>query len=116
MAYDENLANRTREILVKLAPETTEKSMFGGLCFMVNDKMCLGIMKENLMVRLNPEIQEEMLEMEGCQPMDFTGKTMKAFVYVDGDSIHRSDRLEYWIRLALEYNPLAKMSKKKKGK
>jgi TfoX/Sxy family transcriptional regulator of competence genes len=113
MAYNEKLANRAREIFARLAPETTEKVMFGGLCFMVDEKMCAGIVKEDLMLRLNPDSIETVLEMEGCRPMDFTGKSMKGFVYVSGDTVLRNDRLEYWIRLALEYNPLAKATKKK---
>ncbi len=113
MAYNEKLANRVREIFARLAPETTEKVMFGGLCFMVDEKMCAGILKEELMVRLNPDSTETVLEMEGCRPMDFTGKSMKGFVYISGDTVLRNDRLEYWIRLALEYNPLAKVTKKK---
>jgi len=113
MAYDEKLANRAREIFARLAPETTEKTMFGGLCFMVDEKMCAGIVKEELMLRLNPESTETVLEMEGCRPMDFTGKSMKGFVYVSEDAVIKNDQLEYWIRLALEYNPLAKATKKK---
>jgi TfoX/Sxy family transcriptional regulator of competence genes len=113
MAYNEKLADRAREIFYRLAPETTEKAMFGGLCFMVDEKMCAGIVKEDLMLRLNPDITETILEMEGCRPMDFTGKSMKGFIYVSGDTVIRNDRLEYWIRLALEYNPLAKATKKK---
>lgn len=113
MAYNEKLADRAREIFSLLAPETTEKAMFGGLCFMVDEKMCAGIVKEDLMLRLNPDITETVLEMEGCRPMDFTGKSMKGFFYVSGDTITKNDRLEFWIRLALEYNPLAKAAKKK---
>jgi TfoX/Sxy family transcriptional regulator of competence genes len=113
MAFDEKLANRAREIFYRLAPETTEKAMFGGLCFMVDEKMCTGIVKEDLMLRLNPDTTETVLEMDGCRSMDFTGKSMKGFVYVSGDVVVRNDRLEFWIRLALEYNPLAKATKKK---
>lgn len=113
MAYNEKLADRAREIFVRLAPETTEKAMFGGLSFMVDEKMCAGIMKEDLMLRLNPDNTETVLEMDGSRPMDFTGKSMKGFVFVSGDTVLRNDRMEYWIRLALEYNPLAKATKKK---
>ena len=57
--------------------------MFGGLCFMVNDKMCLGVEQERLMVRLDPLKVDEVMEKEGCKPMDFTGKVMKGYVFVD---------------------------------
>jgi TfoX/Sxy family transcriptional regulator of competence genes len=115
MAFDEKLADRTREILARTHPETEEKRMFGGLCFMVDEKMCLGIVKESLMVRLDPERMEEFLEMEGCRPMDFSGKSMKGFVYVDPEALTRESNLKYWIDQALEYNPKAKVTKKKKN-
>ena len=85
MAYNEKLASRTREILAANNKKIEEKKMFGGLCFMVNEKMCIGIEQERLMVRLDPAKYEEVLEQEGCKPMDFTGKVMKGFVFVDID-------------------------------
>ena len=83
---------------------------------MVNDKMCVGVEKERLMVRLNPEIYEEVIEKEGCLPMDFTGKIMKGYVFVDINALNTKKKLEYWIKLALEFNEIAKASKKKKKK
>jgi len=114
MAYDETLANRTREIIALTHKNIEEKKMFGGLCFMVNDKMCVGVEKDRLMVRLNPEKYEEVLENEGCTPMDFTGKVMKGYVFVRTDVLNTKKKLEYWLKLALEYNKIAKSSKKKK--
>ena len=87
--------------------------MFGGLCFMVNDKMCLGVEQDRLMVRLDPDRYEEVMKKEGCRPMDFTGKVMKGFVFVDLDALNKKN-LEYWLDLALEFNKKAKPSKKKK--
>ena len=83
MAYNEKLADRVREMITLTHRITEEKKMFGGLCFMVNDKMCVGVEKERLMVRLDPERTEEVMEKEGCKPMDFTGKIMKGYVFVD---------------------------------
>ena len=88
--------------------------MFGGLCFMVNDKMCIGVEKERLMVRIDPLIFDEVLEKEGCKPMDFTGKVMKGFVFVDVAVLESKKNLEYWVKLSLEYNKFAKVSKKRK--
>lgn len=116
MAYNEQLASRTREIISATHKITEEKAMFGGLCFMVNDKMCVGVEKERLMVRLNPEIYEEVMEKEGCTPMDFTGKVMKGYVFVDIDALNTKKKLEYWLGLALDYNKIAKASKKKPAK
>ena len=114
MAYDEKLANKTREIIASTHDNVEEKKMFGGLCFMVDDKMCVGVESDRLMVRLDPGKFEEVMEKEGCRPMDFTGKIMKGFVYVDLASLNTKKKLEYWINLALEYNKIAKASKKKK--
>ena len=113
MAYNEKLADRTREIITLTHKITEEKKMFGGLCFMVNDKMCVGVEKERLMVRLNPDLTEEVMEKEGCRPMDFTGRIMKGYVFVDIEALNTKKKLEYWIQLALVYNSIAKASKKK---
>ena len=114
MAYDEKLADRVREIIAVHHKKVTEKKMFGGLCFMVNDKMCVGVEKERLMVRLDPEKTDEVMEKEGAKPMDFTGKVMKGYVFVDIEALNTKKKLDYWMNLALEYNKKAKASKKKK--
>ena len=112
MAYNEKLADRTREIITQTHRDVEEKKMFGGLCFMVNDKMCIGVEKERLMVRLDPARYDEVMEKEGCAPMDFTGKVMKGFVFVSEDVLKTKKQLEYWVKLALEYNKIAKSSRK----
>ena len=82
---------------------------------MVNDKMCVGVEQERLMVRLDPARYDEVIDKEGCKPMDFTGKVMKGFVFVDLDALNTNKKLNYWIDLALEYNKAAKVSRKKKS-
>lgn len=114
MAYNDKLADRVRELISLTHKITEEKKMFGGLCFMVNDKMCVGVESERLMVRLDPDIYDEVMEKEGCRPMDFTGKIMKGYVFVDIDVLNTKRKLEYWVKLALEFNAIAKASKKKK--
>lgn len=114
MAYNEKLADRTREIIILTHKNVEEKKMFGGLCFMVNDKMCVGVEKERLMVRLDPAIFDEVMEKEGCKPMDFTGRVMKGYVFVDAEALNTKKKLGYWLKLALAYNKVAKASKKKK--
>jgi len=115
MAYNEKLADRIREILVD-QPQVEEKEMMGGLAFMVNHKMCVGVIKDEMMARINPEIYEQALEKYGCRPMDFTGKPMKGWVFISPEGIQKVKDLEYWISLALNYNNIAKPSKKKKSK
>lgn len=114
MAYNEKLADRTREIISQTHKNVEEKKMFGGLCFMVNDKMCVGVEQERLMVRLDPAKFDEVMENEGCKPMDFTGKVMKGFVFVDAEVLNTKKELEYWVKLPLDFNKIAKASKKKK--
>lgn len=115
MAYNEKLADRIRELIAETHENIEEKKMFGGLCFMVNDKMCVGVEQERLMLRLDPAKYDELIEKEGCSPIDFTGKVMKGFVFVDTDVLKTKKQLQYWIDLALEYNKIAKASKKKKS-
>lgn len=112
MAYNEKLADKVRRMLAAVTQHIDEKKMFGGLCFMVNEKMCIGIEKDRLMVRLDPAIYEEVIEMEGCTPMDFTGKIMKGFVFVAEEAVTTDKKLAYWVNLALDYNTIAKHSKK----
>ena len=114
MAYDEKLADRVRERIAETHTNIEEKKMFGGLCFMVNNKMCVGVEKERLMLRIDPAKYDEVMEKEGCTPMDFTGKVMKGFVFVDADVVKTKKQLNYWIDLALDYNKIAPASKKKK--
>jgi TfoX/Sxy family transcriptional regulator of competence genes len=114
MAYNEKLADRAREIIAVSHKITEEKKMFGGLCFMVNNKMCVGIEQDRMMVRLNPDRYEEVIEKEGCKPMDFTGKVMRGYVFVDAEVLNTTKKLEYWIKLALEFNTIAKASNNKK--
>jgi TfoX/Sxy family transcriptional regulator of competence genes len=86
MAFNEKLAERIREALVDV-PKTIEKNMFGGVCFMVNNKMCVGVVNDEMMCRIHPAIQEEVLELVGCRMMDFTGKPMEGYVYVSEEGL-----------------------------
>lgn len=114
MAYDENLADRLRMALKEKKVAYLEKKMMGGLCFMVDDKMCVGIIKNNLMARIDPGIYEETIARPGCKPMDFTGRPMKGFVFVEPHGIDMDEDLDHWVQLCLDYNPKAKAGKKKR--
>ena len=113
MAYDEQLAARVREAFKARKVEFAEKRMMGGLCFLVNDKMCVGVEKERLMVRLDPDVYGAALQRKGCVPMDFTGRPMRGFVFVHAAGYSTSRALASWLDLALEFNPKAKSSKKR---
>ena len=116
MAFNEKLADRTREIISQTHKRIEEKRMFGGLCFMVNKKMCIGVEKDRLMIRLDPAVYEAAMERPGVHPMDFTGRVMKGYVFVDEEVLNTKARLAHWVGLALEYNKTAKASKPKKKK
>ena len=115
MAYDEKLADRIREFLVEL-PQVDEKQMMGGLAFMVNNKMCVGVIKDEMMARSDPEMYEEALEKPGCHPMDFTGRPMKGWVFISPEGLEKIKDMEYWVNLSLEFNGKAKASTKIKIK
>jgi TfoX/Sxy family transcriptional regulator of competence genes len=112
MAFDEELNDRVREALAEL-PNVEEKHMFGGTCFMVNGKMCVGVVKDEMMCRIDPAIYEEVLERPGCREMVFTGKPMKGYVFVSEDGMRTNKAFDYWIGLCLDFNTRAKASKKK---
>jgi hypothetical protein len=113
MAYDEELAERVRTILAERHVAFEEKRMMGGLCFMVGGKMCVGVEKMRLMVRLDPDVYENALGRKGCVQMDFTGKPMRGFVFVNQEGIATARELGSWLSLALEFNPRAVASKKR---
>jgi len=114
MAYDEYLADRIKSVLTEKKVNFEEKKMMGGLTFMVNDKMCVGIVKDDLMARIDPELYQEVLKKKGCKEMNFTGRPMKGYVFIEPEGIDSEEELEYWVQLCLDFNPFAKSSKKKK--
>lgn len=113
MAYNEVLLNRIREALVDVT-NIDEKLMFGGICFMVDDKMCICVKQDEIMCRVGPDEYETALEKTGAHPMIHGGKTMNGYVFVDADAITNRKDFDYWIDRSLEYNKTAKSSKKKK--
>lgn len=102
MAYDEGLAQRIREQLQDHS-NVEEKKMFGGLCFMVNQHMCCGIVGDKLMVRVSPEKYEEKLKKEHVFKMDFTGKPMKGMLYIGPEGVKSDQDLNQWIETCLNF-------------
>jgi TfoX/Sxy family transcriptional regulator of competence genes len=113
MAFDEDLAQRVRNALKEDAVAFDEKKMMGGLCFMVDGKMCVGIETDRLMARIDPDVYEAALTRKGCVPMDFTGRPMRGFVFVNPEGTQSKRDLKSWITLALEFNPRAVASRRK---
>jgi len=116
MAYNEFLADRIRQILHHKKVQYLDKPMMGGLVFMIDHKMCVGIIKEDLMVRIDPEIEAIALEKDGSRLMDFTGKSMHGFLMISPVGVDMDEDLESWVQLALDFNPKAIASKPKKQK
>lgn len=113
MAFNEKMADRVRELIAPAAGNVEEKKIFGGLCFMVDDKMCVGVKADNIMVRIDPALTDTALEEEGCHPMIHSDKVMPGFVFVDNTALHTQKQLKHWVERALAYNKIAPASKKK---
>ncbi len=114
MAYDIQLEERITRLLNLKGCLFEAKKMMGGLCYMVDDKMCVGIVKDQLMARIDPEIYSESLENPHCSEMNFTGRPMKGYVFISPEGLVEEHQLDYWVQLCLDFNPKAKSSKKKK--
>ncbi|MGV3460577.1 MAG: TfoX/Sxy family protein [Flavobacterium sp.] len=118
MAYDDFTLHRIRDFFLEKNADFFEKKMFGGICFMVDNKMCCASSidkttgEDRLMCRVGEEIFETVLEKNYVTPMDFTGKSMKGFIYVAEDGFKTKKDLEYWLQLCLDYNPKAKAGRK----
>ena len=118
MAYNEQLAERIRESLT-MQKGVIEKKMFGGVAFMLNDKMFCGIVKDDLMVRVLEDRYEDCLSQPHCRPMDFTGRLMKGFVFVSPDGVNSPAKLSIWLEKGIDFvlnSPLKKKVPAKKVK
>lgn len=113
MSYDEVLEERIRRFFIARRVKHEAKRMMGGLCFMVKGKMCVGVEKDRLMARIGPDAYEGALTRKGCRPMDFTGRPMRGFVFVELEGLKSERELAFWLELALAYNPTAKKASKK---
>jgi len=102
MAYDEGLADRIRRAL-EGRPDVDERHMFGGVAFMLRDHVCCGVVQSSLMVRLDPDGSDHLLHRPNVRPMDATGRPMRGFLFVDGDSLASEDALQEWLDRAVAY-------------
>jgi hypothetical protein len=99
MPYDELLAARVRDLLAERV-DVAEQRMFGGLTFMLAGHMCCGVHGDELIVRLDPERQEEALARPHARPMDLTGRALRGFVMVGPEGLG-GDRLRRWVAEAV---------------
>lgn len=103
MAFNNQLANRIREQLKFFSEVLENKRMFGGITFLYKGKMTIGIVKEDLAVRIIGNKMEVELAKDHLRPMDFTKRLLKEFVYVSQDGIKTETELLYYIELGLEH-------------
>jgi TfoX/Sxy family transcriptional regulator of competence genes len=101
MAYDEDLADRVREVM-PFDAEVTERKMFGGLAFLLDGHMFVGIVGSELMVRLGSETTQRALELDHVREMDFTGRPMKNMIFVRPAGL-QDPELERWVTAAADY-------------
>ena len=103
MVYDEGVAERLREAFAERR-DVQEKKMFGGIAFMVRGHMCCGVVNDTLMARVGPEQYTKALQQTHAREMDFTGKPMNGFVYVDPPGFESDQQLKYWVTLCENFN------------
>ncbi|WP_420317733.1 TfoX/Sxy family protein [Ekhidna sp.] len=113
MAYNEYLADRLRNALNARKISFEEKKMMGGLCIMVDDKMRIGVIKDDLMARVGPDAYDQLLKKSNARIMDFTKRPMKGYLYVNPEGWDNDSELNKWVDQCLEFNKEAKSSKKK---
>jgi hypothetical protein len=102
VAYDEGLAERVRAVIGD-DPRLHEQKMFGGLAFMISGNMCVGIVGDDLMVRVGPDAYEDALARPHAREMDFTGRPMRGIVYVGAAGTRTRTALEAWVDRGLDF-------------
>ncbi len=102
MAYNEELAERIRQLLSDRT-DVTERRMFGGMAFMVRGHMCCGIVGDELMLRVGPDLYEAALKEKHVREMDFTGKPLRGMIYVASPGISSAKQLGKWVARGLQF-------------
>ena len=102
MAFDEGVAQRLREVFAD-RDDVVEKKMFGGIAFMHRGNMCCGVTDKLLMARIGPETYARALARAHAREMDFTGRALKGFIYVDPPGFADERQLRDWLRLCQEF-------------
>ena len=102
MAYSTDLADRIRDVIGE-PPELVEKQMFGGIGFMVQGNMAVGVIEDELMVRIDKAATDQALEQPGAHVFDFTGRPMKGWVMVGEPGITADADLNQWVQQGVDY-------------
>jgi TfoX/Sxy family transcriptional regulator of competence genes len=102
VAYNEELADRVRETLADRT-DVEEKRMFGGVTFMVGGQMCCGVLKNDLVVRIEPGEFDALVAQPHVRPFDFSGRPMQGMVYVDVGALGELEALQKWVQRGTDY-------------
>src|SRR5690242_21949534 len=113
MTGDQMLTERVRVALRRL-PRVAERKMFGGICFMVNGKMCITVGHGRLMCRIDPDQHEAAVKRKGVRTVRMKGRAYRGFVHVRADAVRTKRALNYWVGLCLSFNRRAKSSRRRK--
>ena len=105
--YDRVLAS------VGLRPGVTERKMFGARALVVDGKLCCSVKNKRIMVRVDPALHETLLKRSGVRPLTMNNHTYSGWLIVQDTALRTKRQLDYWIGLALEYNPRAPAAKKR---
>jgi TfoX/Sxy family transcriptional regulator of competence genes len=102
MAYDEDLANRVRELMTETG--VTEKRMFGGLAFLIDGNMSVSVSgRGGLMLRCNPTETEELRRKPHAGPFEMRGRVMDGWLRIDAEGVRSKRQLERWIARGVAY-------------
>jgi TfoX/Sxy family transcriptional regulator of competence genes len=102
MTFNEITAEKIRKAMAD-TPDVSERNMFGGVSFMLQGNMCCGVIEDNLVVRVGPGAYDAVLREPHTRPMDFTGRPLRGFVYVDRAGYETPDALHGWIERGVSF-------------
>jgi TfoX/Sxy family transcriptional regulator of competence genes len=112
MAINEQLTNKIRQAFTDTA-EIEEKRMFSGIAFMVSGKLCVSVGNNRIMCRVDPHLHDELIRKPGCTTVIMKGRDYRGYIWVDESVLTTKKQINYWVNLALDFNPKAKATVKK---
>jgi TfoX/Sxy family transcriptional regulator of competence genes len=114
MAINEQLTSKIRQSFSNM-PEVEEKKMFSGIAFIVNGKLCVSVGNNRIMCRVDPDLHDKLIQKPGCKTVVMKGHDYKGYIWVDESVLTTKKQIDYWVKLALDFNPKAKATVKKKA-
>jgi hypothetical protein len=112
LALNESLAQRIRAVLAEDGVDFREQKMFGGVAFMVADRFACGALNDDVVLRIGREAAAEALSRPGVRPMDFTGRVMAGWVYVEASAVSDSAALAAWVRQGVTFSAMQKPARR----